>query len=420
MQTPHNLAEWLSYLEQLHPRTIELGLQRISAVAQKLSLKSFPHPVITVAGTNGKGSCVCFLETILRNAGYRVGAYTSPHLLHFNERIRINSQEIDDASLCVALQKIESARGDIPLTFFEFTTLAALLIFQHAQLDALILEVGLGGRLDAVNIIDADVAVITTIDLDHMDWLGQDRETIGCEKAGILRSNKPAVFGDTTPVNSIQQIADQLSSKLYCLNRDFYYEPIANGWHWYSPQQTWRNLPQPHLEIQNAASALMALSLLQNQLPVSETAIHQGLRQAKLAGRWQRLPLPITCIADVAHNPHAARWVAKRLKQEPCTGRTLAVVGMLADKDIKNTLATLADAVDTWYVGSLSVARGASAQTLTAILALLTDKICYNCSSIELALQQAINACETSDRILIFGSFHTVEAGLKLLETQTN
>jgi dihydrofolate synthase/folylpolyglutamate synthase len=412
----YNLADWLHYLEQLHPRTIELGLERVNAVAQTLSLKPFPYPVITVAGTNGKGSCVCFLETILRAAGYRVGAYTSPHLLRFNERIRINGEEIDDASLCEAFQKIESSRTHISLTFFEFTTLAALLIFRQASLDILILEVGLGGRLDAVNWIDADIAVITTIDLDHTDWLGHDRETIGREKAGILRPGKPAVFGDTTPVHSIQQIAHQLSSKLHCLNRDFYYEPTPNGWHWHSLHKIRRNLPPLHLEMQNAASALMVLSLLQTQLPISETAIQQGLQQAKLPGRWQRLLLPITCIADVAHNPHAARWLARRLQQAPCRGRTLAVVGMLADKDIKNTLAPLVDSIDAWYVGSLNVPRGASAQILAETLRLLTNKICYNYSSIELALQQAINTCEINDRILIFGSFHTVEAGVRLLD----
>jgi dihydrofolate synthase/folylpolyglutamate synthase len=418
MPISRNLAEWLIYLEQLHPHTIELGLSRINAVAKKLALTSFPHPVITVAGTNGKGSCVCFLETILCHAGYRVGAYTSPHLLRFNERIRISGQEIDDATLCAALQKIETARADISLTFFEFTTLAALLIFQQTPLNILILEVGLGGRLDAVNIVDADVAVITTIDLDHMDWLGHDREKIGREKAGIFRSGKPAVFGDITPVNSILQAAQELAIPLYCLNRDFTYEPKVDSWHWQSPQQTWQHLPLPHLEMQNAACALMALYLLTTQLPVSEMAIHYGIHDAKLPGRWQRLVLPVHCIADVAHNPHATRWLAQKLNQEPCRGRTLAVVGMLADKDIKNTLAPLVTAIDAWYLGTLSVPRGATATNLAAILSAITDKICYHYSSVALALEQAISACQTDDRLLIFGSFHTVEVGLRRAEAQ--
>ena len=405
-----SLPQWLHYLETLNPHKIVLGLERVAQAAAKLGLTQFACPVITVTGTNGKGSCVSLLESCFRAGNYRVGAYTSPHLFRFNERVRINGVDIDDQALCEAFTSVAAAteNPEVTLTYFEFTTLAALWIFQQSRLDALILEVGLGGRLDAVNIVDADVAVITTIDIDHTDWLGNSRESIGREKAGILRAGRAAVCGDFHPPNSVIATARQLNAKLYCIGKDFHYEATTSDWCWQTDDCACTALPLPRLKLQNAATALMAIQLLQPKLPLSKNSIATGLRQASLPGRFQQVALPKPCIFDVAHNPQAAAWLAQQLENAPCQGKTLAVAGMLADKDIANTLGALRTQVDAWYVGSLPGPRGASQEVIANTLRALGVEKCYNYGLIAAAYQAAIQACGGLDRVVVFGSFVTV------------
>jgi dihydrofolate synthase/folylpolyglutamate synthase len=401
-----SLTEWLNYLEALNPHKIILGLERLTPVAQQLNITHFSCPVITVTGTNGKGSCVAILEAILTAAGYRVGAYTSPHLLRFNERIRINTQEINDEVLCNAFAVIqqEVTRLKIPLTYFEFITLAALKIFRDANLDVLILEVGLGGRLDAVNIISADIAVITTVDIDHTEWLGKDRASIAREKAGIFRSKHDAICGDFDPPQNLLEIAKELNVRLHCIHKDFSFSQLQNTWHWQSKKILWKNLPLPKFTCQNAATALMVIELLQAKLTISLAAIQNGLLKAFLPGRLQQCG---NIIFDVAHNPHATHWLAKQLavisKQ-----RYIAVIGMLADKDIPGSLAPFCQQIDAWYVGTLPGPRGADSSVLLRALQAMGIKRCYNFASVAEAFLKAKQACENNDRIVVFGSFYTV------------
>jgi dihydrofolate synthase/folylpolyglutamate synthase len=415
-----SLAQWLSYIESLHHKTIELGLERVALVAQKLQVTTFDCPVITVAGTNGKGSCVAFLESIFSAAGLTAGAYTSPHLLRFNERIRIADQVVDDASLLQAFERVEAAREEITLTYFEFTTLAAFVLFKAAKLDVLVLEVGLGGRLDAVNIIDPDIAVVTKIALDHTDWLGDTREAIGYEKAGIFRAKKPAICGDTDPPASILQTACRLSAALYLTGVDFDCEiQPPKSWAWRYQETVYTHLPLPHLPLPSASTALMAVHLLQDRLPVSVPAILQGLRQASLAGRFQRFNYPIETILDVAHNPDSAHYLAKRLGELPVSGKTYAVVGMLSDKDIEETLRPMLPLVNIWYVATLELPRGSTTKNMANCL----EKLGVNAYDIRLAesvaaaYEKAVKDADSSDRIVVFGSFHTVGPILNYLYT---
>lgn len=406
------LDQWLNYLEMMDPNKIELGLERIKLVSDKLTLNSFACPVITVTGTNGKGSCVAFLENIFMAAGYRVGAYTSPHLFQFNERIRLNGNAIANEILCVAFELIEKNRDSVSLTYFEFTTLAALQIFREANLDVIILEVGLGGRLDAVNIVDADIAVITTVGIDHSQWLGNDRECIGREKAGIFRRNKLAVCGDNNPPNTVIKIANDLATDFSVAGRDFFYQEMPSDWHWWSDKLNLRNLPLLHLPYQNAATALRVIELLQTRLPVTITAIHKGLQQATLPGRFQKIG---QWIFDVAHNPHAAQWLAEKLRQDKGSGRTLAVVGMLKDKDIMGTFNALKEEIEEWYVAGLNGSRGANSHFLMQSLQQIGIKKCYNYALLKEAFIAAQVACEQEDRVVVFGSFYTVGECLLLL-----
>ncbi len=413
---PKTLSQWLNYIETLHPLSIALGLDRVQKAAKKLGVIQFPCPVITVAGTNGKGSCVAFIESIYLAAGYRVGAYISPHLLRFNERIRINGIEVEDAALCRAFELVERARGTLSLTYFEFTTLAAFILFKEAQLEALVLEVGLGGRLDAVNVVDSDVAVVTTIALDHMDWLGENREEIAVEKAGIFRENKPAICGDVDPPASLFAVAADKQAELFCIEQQFDYQINSSSWRWHSDKQQLLDLPFPQLPIQNAATALMAVECLQSRLAIDKTAIVQGLKNAYLPGRFQRLQKPVNLILDVAHNPAAAEFLAERLQKEPNSGRTLAVVSILADKDIPGTLRPLLNSVDAWFVGGLDVPRGMPANTLTDYLRQLGAKKWYPEEHIATAFDNALQTCQADDRIVVFGSFYTVASVLKSLQ----
>ncbi len=406
------LPEWLSYIETLHPQTIALGLERVQTVANRLGVRESSCPVVTVGGTNGKGSCVTFLAAILQAAGYKVGTYTSPHLLNFQERAQINGESIADQQWITALEQVEQARQYITLTYFEMTTLAALWLFRQAKLEVIILEVGLGGRLDAVNIVDADVAVITTVAMDHMEWLGNNRETIASEKAGIFRAGKPAICGDFNPPATLIEYAEKINAPLYCINRDFSYQKGLTTWKWQGTKISYTQLPLPSLPLQNAATALMALECL-TSLGVSQPAITQGLVVANLPGRFQQFHHPINFILDVAHNPAAAELLAEQLQAQPVSGRTLGVVSILADKDIAGTLQPLLPCIDDWYVAGLGVTRGASADTMAMQLQQLGIKACNKAVSVTAAFYAAVAACGKSDRVIVFGSFYTVAEVLR-------
>lgn len=374
------------------------------------------HRVVTVAGTNGKGSSVAMLETILRQAGYRVGAYTSPHLMHYRERIRVDGREVTDTALRDAFARVDEARGDTSLTYFEFGTLAAIHIFAQSALDVAIMEVGMGGRLDAVNLLDPDVALVTAVDLDHTDWLGRDREAIGREKAGIFRAARPAVCSDPHPPLSLYEHAQTLGTDLRVLSRDFGFAASKTTWSWRDAAGNRHgDLPLPALkgnaQLNNAAGVLMVLSLLSDFVPVSSEHIREGLSSARAAGRFQVIPGDITLILDVAHNPQSARALAENLTSMPITGRTHAVLGMLADKDIPSTLDAVGNRMDTWHMAGLSVPRGASAAHLQAALrrAGFSGKAYEDVGQ---ALRSAFTEGEPGDRIVVFGSFHTVAEAL--------
>ena len=337
----NSLADWLSWQETLHPSPIDLGLERLNRTVARLGWQRPACPVITVGGTNGKGSAVALTAGILSAAGYRVGTFTSPHLLRYNERITIAGSEVSDASLIAAFERIDAARDADTLTFFEFNTLAALLVFETAGLDAMVLEVGMGGRLDAVNVVDADVSIITSIALDHCDWLGTDVETIGREKAGIMRAGRPAIFGSRDTPGSIAEEAQRIGSDLRRLGRDFVWQRDGARWTWRGRELVHEGLPPPSLagEIQfdNAAAVLAALESLAGRLPVERQAIEHALRTVRLPGRFQVVPGAVEWILDVAHNPAAARTLAAQLAARTRKGRTIAVCGILRDKDVKDS-----------------------------------------------------------------------------------
>lgn len=414
----NTLAEWLNWQEGLHPREIDLGLERVAAVLSKLDLTPVDFTVITVAGTNGKGSCVAMLEAILLAAGYRVGAYTSPHLLRYNERIRINGNEVADQALCAAFEEIDNARADVSLSYFEFGTLAAIDIFQRAGVDIAILEVGLGGRLDAVNVLDADVALISAIDIDHQDWLGDGREAIGREKAGILRAGRPAVCIDSRPPQSLLDYAQQLAAPLFLSGRDFQAEAGEQGWHWQGPEGESLQLPRPALagdyQLQNAAGVLMCLRLLADRFPLDNAAIRRGLGRVQLAGRFQQLAGRPAVILDVAHNAQSARALAQNLTRMDCQGRTHLVFAMLADKDIAAVVDSLRGPVDEWYLAPLPVPRGAS---LAHLQASTQGLACQSFASLQEAYAAACRDAQPEDRLVVAGSFYTVAAVLAMSPT---
>lgn len=406
------LDEWLSWQEQLHPVGIDLGLQRPGKVLRAMGLEHPAHTVITVAGTNGKGSSVALLESILLAAGYRVGCYTSPHLLRYNERVRLMGEPVSDELLCQSFERIDQARGDTSLTYFEFGTLAALDIFARATLDVAVLEVGLGGRLDAVNLLDADVALITAIDIDHAAWLGNDRATIAVEKGGIMRPGHPAVCSDPQPPHSLLALAAQQGVPLSLLGRDYHYQADAEGWHWSSGALRRDALPLPALrgrhQLQNAAGVVMALQQLADRLPVAPQHLKQGLLAMQLAGRFQLLPGEPCTILDVAHNPQSAQVLADNLRTMPLSGDTHAVVAMLADKDLKATLHHLKGVVQRWYPAALAVPRGADAALLQQALAAIGESGEFAYPTVSAALVAARQQARPGDRIVIFGSFYTV------------
>ncbi len=410
------LEQWLEWQAGLHPREIELGLGRVAAVWQRLRPEGVPCKIITVAGTNGKGSSVAILEAILLAAGYRTGAYTSPHLQRYNERIRLSGKEATDQRICRAFERIEQARGDILLTYFEFGTLAALDIFADEQLDVAILEVGLGGRLDAVNIVDPDVALITPLSIDHSDWLGDTLEQIGREKAGIMRPGRPVVCTMPAPPSSLLLRAQRLAAPLYLAGRDFRWQRQEGGWQWQHGSRLRSGLPLPFLrgsyQLQNAAGALMCLQLLQSALPVDQRAVRQGLQTATLNGRFQVMGGRPLMLFDVAHNPQAARVLADDLRQLFCQGRRRALFSMLGDKDVAAVVGLLAPLIDQWYLTPLAVERGLTTDELAdELLAAGVAPAAIQCfHEPAAAFAQARADASDDDQLLIIGSFYLVGA----------
>ena len=411
-----SLTEWLSYLESIHSVEIDLGLQRITNVAQRLSISFENSKVVTVAGTNGKGTTCAFLENALLAQGKTCAVYSSPHIEHFNERIRINRIDIDDESLVVAFEKIEATRGDITLTYYEYTTLAALLILIEKQPDVIILEVGLGGRLDATNIIDADIAVVTTIDLDHQAFLGDTREAIGFEKAGIMRANKAAVIGDTEPPLSLAKHASDIGALPYFREQSFEIEPLENGlWCWRDSAIAYSALVTCHIPQDNVATAIMVLRLLASHLSLNLTSdfFNQIITKTKVPGRLEKFKSDCDVILDVGHNPQAARYLAGQVSTMTYA-KVHAVIGMLSDKDIVNTLAPLTSVVDQWYIGTLDVPRGCEAKVLAEYGHLDTAKM--NCfDNVSQAFRMAKKNAKATELVLVFGSFYTVAEIRRLL-----
>ncbi|MFA4672852.1 bifunctional tetrahydrofolate synthase/dihydrofolate synthase [Xanthomonas perforans] len=430
MNATDSLSAWLAYIEQQHPSAIAMGLERVRAVAARLQLAAPATHVIVVGGTNGKGSTVAFIEAIGRAAGWKVGAYTSPHLLRYNERVRIDGEEASDAQLVDAFAAVEAARGDTALTYFEFGTLAALWLFQQSALELAVLEIGLGGRLDAVNIVDSDVAVITTVDLDHTDWLGEDREAIGAEKAGIIRAWKPVVLGEIDPPPSVLRRAYQLGANAIRAGSDYFFEPIDTR-HAESPQSDaprwrWRDvavtleLPMPALrapvQLANAAAAIAALQALPVEVP--DAAWAQGIGNAQVAGRLQRLEVNgVQVLLDVGHNPQAARALAAALGTQAHAGRTYAIYAALADKDVLGVVEAVAGQIDHWALAGLEGARGQSAQALHARLqgSAAAQAPCHR--DVASAVRAVLDRASPGDRVLVFGSFHTVADALDALHS---
>lgn len=414
------LEAWLAWQEHLHPSPMALGLERIGAVWRRMkATRGLPFPVVTVGGTNGKGSSVAMLEAILAAEGYRVGCYTSPHLLRYNERVRIQGQEATDEALCGAFERVDQARGTLSLTYFEFGTLAALDLFAQAPLEVLILEVGLGGRLDAVNLLDADVAVVTSIGLDHTEWLGDTLEQIAGEKAGIFRWGRPAVIG--TPASSLAEHARAIGAHAWVLGQDFGWHEAPQGWSWWGPGKRRDGLPWPRLrgrhQCDNAALALMSLECLSRDLPVSQVAVRLGLQTASLPGRFQVLPGVPTLVLDVAHNvPGVERLAANLQALKQGGGRLQAVCGLLADKDAEGIGRVLLDLADGWHLARPDAPRGLPAEALRqGLLQAGVDRPIAIFASVAEALDAARAQASPDDKVLVFGSFVTVGEAMRHL-----
>ena len=423
--TSRSLADWLAYLEQLHPTAIDMGLDRVRAVAARMAMTRPAPLVVTVTGTNGKGSTCAFIASLLNAQGLKIGSYSSPHLLRYNERVLLSGREASDAELCEAFAVVEAARGEISLTYFEMGTLAAFWLFERAGLDAVVLEVGLGGRLDAVNIVDADLAVITNIGLDHADWLGNSRESVAYEKAGILREGKPALCGDLDPPQPLLDHANSLSAPLLLRGRDFDLAMGAGDWHWRgvdaagAPLEL-HGLPLLTLPMENAALALQAYAML--GLPWDPARLARALLQTRVVGRLDSRQVlwngrRIALLLDVGHNPHAAAFLAQRLEQRPVVGTRRAVFGLLADKDLTGVLDALAPSISDWAVAPLPTPRTQSATQLAQAL-LERGALVSEYATIEQALDAQCARAESVDEILVFGSFYCVAAALEWLEQQ--
>ena len=422
---PETLSEWLAYLERLHPKTIELGLERVAEVRRRMALNP-AFPIITVGGTNGKGSTCAMLEAMLHAAGYRVGCYTSPHILDYNERVHIGKKVASDAELCAAFARVERARREAPeisLTYFEFGTLAAVQVFLEHNVEAAILEVGLGGRLDAVNAFDADCSIVCSVDMDHTEYLGDTREKIAFEKAGIFRRGRVAVFADPDMPGAIAEQAGRIGAQLWRAGEQFSYTANAQQWDYRSAAGARHALPYPALrgafQLNNASAALAALDALRERLPVSMEAVRRGLAEVALPGRFQMVPGRPMLILDVAHNPHAARSLARNLALLP-PAKTYAVFGMLRDKDMAGVARALDGQVDVWLVAGIDAPRGATAAELAQVLR--GEKVrgaLEEYAAPADALRHASNAATENDRIIAFGSFYTVADVMRALAART-
>ncbi|EEX91735.1 dihydrofolate synthase/folylpolyglutamate synthase [Vibrio orientalis CIP 102891 = ATCC 33934] len=402
-QATSPLAMWLDYLTNIHTSAIDLGLDRVQAVAKSANLTKPAPTVITVAGTNGKGSTCALMEAILLDAGYSVGVYSSPHLIRYNERVRINGQDLADEKHAEAFDYIEKQRGEISLSFFEYGTLAALRLFQTENVDVVLLEVGLGGRLDATNVVDHDVSVITSLAIDHVDWLGDDINVIGFEKAGIYRSDRPAICGQPKAPATVAAHADDIGAELYQVGIQYNYELVDDStWRWVHGCYELDSLPVPGLPLQNAATALMALGT--SNLDISDVNIVKGLQNAKLPGRMQIISSEPTILLDVAHNPHSAQYLVERVAKQYPSKAIHTVVAMLHDKDIQSTLEALAPVASNWYPASLSGPRAAKAEELCQFLPQATQQFSTPVEAFEAAMTNA----KAEDVILVVGSFHTV------------
>lgn len=433
------LEDWLLWQESLHLSEIDLGLDRIGKVAKKLDLLSPSFPIITVAGTNGKGSTVAFLDSILRAEGYKTGAYTSPHLINYNERILLNGEQANDATIIQAFEAIDEARRtikddtgelvDISLTYFEFSTLAAMFIYQQQNVDVALLEVGLGGRLDAANLWDASLAIITSIAIDHIDWLGDDRDIIAIEKSGIMRKNTPAICGDTNPPSTIATEAKRIGAQLQQINSEFSFTPtnalsknmVNKSWRWKNQEVT-LDLQLPimpgEFQLNNAATAIAGLFSIKSLLPLSLNAINTGLKDAQVIGRLQVIQTQPEWLIDVAHNPHAAKQLAKYIQENPVNGKTYALFSMLRDKDINEVLNLMDSVIDEWHIVATKGSRGLSLEELkqhfsqqnikknterNLQLNTLTQVISYD--NFSDACDALKNMTKDEDRVVAFGSF---------------
>jgi len=416
--TGRTLAGWLEYIERQHPSAIALGLERVAEARDALGVE-LDCPVLTVGGTNGKGSTCAILSSILGCAGYRVGLYTSPHLLRYNERVRIGGREADDAALCDAFEAVEQARGRIALTYFEYGTLAAGWLFARERLDAVVLEVGLGGRLDAVNVFDPDCAVLTSVAIDHVEYLGDTRESIGREKAGIFRAGRPAVVADADPPASVLEAARQLGAQLLLIGRDFGYVPQGTQWSYWGPGAKRHGLAHPALrgplQLRNASTSLAALDALRERLPVAMHDVRRGLAEVALPGRFQVLPGRPQVILDVAHNPEAAAALAENLAVSGYARETLGVLGMLRDKDIAGVVRALAKSITRWHLATLAGPRGTTAEELARHVRAAGATGVFLHDNVESALRTAQSEAAENDKVVVFGSFLTVAAAMAQL-----
>ena len=421
---PLSLDQWLAHQSRVHPQTIDLGLDRLRQVQTRLGWRQPSVPVITVAGTNGKGSVSGYCAAILAAAGYRVGTFTSPHLRDYRERIRVHDSQVSAEELVAAFERIESARGDVGLTFFEYNTLAALLVFEAARLDAWVLEIGMGGRLDAVNVVDPDVSVVVSIGMDHQEYLGNTLEAIAREKAGIFRRGRPAVLGSRDMPAAVSECAHAIGAPLKRPGLEYRYGSQGNTWHYRGSRWVLENLPPPALlgdtQYANAATAIAALEEIDARLTIPGAAVARGLKEIRLAARFQvvapvRPGMPMW-ILDVAHNPDAARVLAGNLRSSRQRGRTLAVCGILADKDAAGIAAALRECIDAWWCVSTEGERGRSGAALAQILASQVAGPVTVADGIDAGCAAALAAAEPGDRIVVFGSFHVVGPALDWLE----
>lgn len=407
-----DLNTWLAYIAERHTPEIILGLERIAVIAERLQVDHFDCPVITVAGTNGKGSTVAVLQNLYSVAGYRVGCYFSPHLHHFTERVMINNAPVNEVALCQAFGEIEAVSTGVPITFFEFITLAALLLFKNNALDVIILEVGLGGRLDAVNCVDNDVAILTQVAFDHCERLGNDREAIGAEKAGIFRKNAKAICGDPHPPQTVIDYAKKLSCDFFALGKEFTYTQQGRHWSWWSGAVHYADLPRPQVPIMSAACALMASHLLAKRLAVNSQHIFAAVKNTTLPGRFQVVQTICPIIFDVAHNAAAANFLAEQLSHFPKSGvgNTYAIFSLLADKDLDGVIAPMVGIVNEWHVIQLSTERAAKSTDITERITGFFNQPCYNHAEVATMWQILGEKLQPQDRVVVFGSFYTVAA----------